>query len=163
MQARQYARVYDNKIEVNLPLAVCCCFTTDQCVLDRVYVTYFDRVPFRAGMCCGCIPATCYGPPVLYPSEPKCCCCIPLGGCYGVDLKGAPHSCCGLKILLCCGPPCYKCIGSTLIPSMTKKTVDEFMTGLTSAIDGYKLQHPDIQGQMATVVGGLEASDMDRG
>ena len=68
-----------------------------------------------------------------------------------------------MKKFLCCGSPCYECIGSALIPSLTKNTVDDFMTGLTSAVDGFKVQHPDIQSQMATVVGGLGASDVDRG
>ena len=154
-QARQYARVYDNKIEVNLPWAVCCCCTTDQCIMDRVYVTHFDRVPFRAGLCCWCIPATCCGPPVIYPKSRGC-----IGG---ADIKGAPHSCCGLKMCLCLGPPCYTCFGSPLIPSVKTESVDDFMAGLAAAVDAYKAQHPDIQSEMATIVGGVPASDMDRG
>ena len=40
---------------------------------------------------------------------------------------------------------------------------NDFMTGLTTTVEGYKVQHLDIQGQMATIVSGLaEASDMDR-
>ena len=88
-RARTYAHVYENRIERNYPAAPFACCTSEVCIVDRVWVTYFDRPPMRAGMCCFCIPATCCGPPVIYSKTPKCC-CFDLTPCYGQAVLAAP-------------------------------------------------------------------------
>ena len=40
----QYAHLYDNRIEVNTPIGICCgTATNDGCVVDNTNVYYFDR------------------------------------------------------------------------------------------------------------------------
>ena len=53
----QYVHVYDNRIEMNMPVGICGCVTCDdKCVIDNTSVNYFDRYPTRAAMMCFCIP-----------------------------------------------------------------------------------------------------------
>jgi hypothetical protein len=103
---RQYAHVYENRMEANHPIAPFCCLTKEICIIDQIWVSYFDRPPVRAGMCCFCIPATCCGPPVLFVQSPKCG-PIDLAPCFGQQIKAAPCNCFGLKAFLVCGNPCY--------------------------------------------------------
>ena len=99
--------VWDNKIEQNYPIGMCgVCTPDDRCVMDHVTVIYFDKAPFRSGMCCWCIPATCCGPPVVFSAEPMKC-----GGLCsdakskGVAIYGSPCDMWGLKTYVCCGSP----------------------------------------------------------
>merc|ERR1719498_1886886 len=71
-KARTFARVYENKIEVNYPIAPFCCLTSELCIHDNIFTGYFDKPPARAGLCCGCCPFTCCGPPVIFAHRPKC-------------------------------------------------------------------------------------------
>ena len=52
-KARTYARVYENKLEVNYPLAPFCCLTSELCINDRIKVWYYDKTPSRVGLLWG--------------------------------------------------------------------------------------------------------------
>ena len=107
LKQRTYAHVYENRIEWNLPCAPCCCMTTEEnCIVDNVQVRHFDRLPSRVGMCCGCIPFTCCGPPAVFTHQPKLF-CLDMQDYCGNKIKVAPSNYYGLKMYLCCGNPCY--------------------------------------------------------
>merc|ERR1719409_1761527 len=58
-KTRTYARIYENRVEYNVPSAPFMCLSNDLCVSDNVSVMYFDKPPFRVGVCCFCLPFTC--------------------------------------------------------------------------------------------------------
>ena len=71
VKSRQYAYIWDNKLELNYPFGIFGCLTcSEKCVTDRVSTIYFDRSPIRTGMTCYVIPTTCCGPPVIFAKEP---------------------------------------------------------------------------------------------
>lgn len=105
---RTFMHVYPTKMVNSSPIAPCGpCTLWETCIVDMVSTTYFDKPPHRAGMCCFCIPATCCGPPVIFATKPVLCCCIPISDYCGESVNAAPCNCCGIKLCLCCGPPCY--------------------------------------------------------
>lgn len=146
-QKRQYARVWDNRLEQNTPVPLCGCLTCDEkCVFDNVQVTYFDKVPHRAGMCCFCIPFTCCGPPVIFNSIPKCCCIDCKENC-GEQIKAAPSSYFGLKAWLCCGDPCYAYCACPIIAGI--KDGATFLSKYKSALMAYQAKTGIDKGEFA--------------
>jgi len=107
---RHFLNAYDNKMMLNMPVAPCCCLLDDEMYMtDMTGVWFFDKPPFRSGMCCGCIPCTCCGPPVIFSHNPKYC-MIDCKDNFGSTIKYSPCSFFGLKICICCCNPCYvKC------------------------------------------------------
>ena len=150
-KARQYAYIWDNKLEINLPLGIFGCLTcSEKCVVDRVYTTYFDRSPIRTGMYCFVIPATCCGPPVIYSKEPKMCFdLVSLSPCCGTPIKAAPCDCFGLKTALCCGPPCYENYGMPIVPQLTPQSAKTFISHFQRAVGDYGRKHPELHGELA--------------
>jgi len=143
---RQYAHVYENRMESNHPIAPFCCLTKEICIIDQIWVSYFDRPPVRAGMCCFCIPATCCGPPVLFSQSPKCL-CIDLAPCFGQQIKAAPCNCYGLKSFLVCGNPCYVKSSMGLFGGL--KNAPAFLGASKAAVDAYAQKHNMPASQMA--------------
>lgn len=136
-RARMYARVYDNRTETNIPIAPFCCLTMmDQCVIDRVRVRYFDRMPTRASMCCFCMPFTCCGPPVIFADAPKCC-SVDMTTLCGTDIKVAPCNCFDIKCFLCCGYPCYENSCCSCPYYVATKKPDVLLTKWQSATIAY--------------------------
>ena len=104
---RTFMNSYDNKMMMNKVFAPCCCFCDDEmCMSDMVQTAFYDKPPFRVGMCCFCIPCTCCGPPVIFSHNPKCL-CIDTAPCFGSVVKIAPCNLYGIKCCLCFGNPCY--------------------------------------------------------
>lgn len=146
-QGRTYFRVWDNRVEMNFPFApFMSCTFSELCVTDIVTTYYFDRRPFRSGMCCFCIPCTCCGPPVIFNQVPKCC-GIDLSSCFGQQIMAAPHNCCGLKTYLCCGKPCYYSFALPLTAGI--KNGGEFLVQFRNAVDAYAQKHRLSKDQMA--------------
>lgn len=143
---RQYAHVYENRMEANHPIAPFCCLTKEICIIDQIWVSYFDRPPVRAGMCCFCIPATCCGPPVLFAQSPKCG-PIDLAPCFGQEIKAAPCNCWGLKAFLVCGNPCYVKSSVGLFGGL--KNASAFLGASKAAVDAYAQKHNMPTNQMA--------------
>lgn len=143
---RQYAHVYENRMEANHPIAPFCCLTKEICIIDQIWVSYFDRPPVRAGMCCFCIPATCCGPPVLFAQSPKCG-PIDLAPCFGQQIKAAPCNCFGLKAFLVCGNPCYVKSSVGLFGGL--KNASAFLGASKAAVDAYAQKHNMPASQMA--------------
>ena len=144
---RLYAKAFDNRLEYNLPCAPFYCITTEICLVDQIYVSYFDKQPTRVGMCCFCIPATCCGPPVLFIQQPYICCCINVSAYCGETLTAAPCNCYGLKKYLCCGAPCYTCCSAPLIPGI--KDGKKFLAAYKSAAVAFAQKTGLPQGEMA--------------
>ena len=134
LQERTYARVYENRLERNYPVAPCGPCTQEICIIDCVSTLYYDRPPTRSGMCCWCIPITCCGPPVIFSSTPRCL-CLDLSGCCGQEIRAAPCNLYGCKICLCCGNPCYTTCSYPLI-SVTKNSAN-FENAMKIAVDRY--------------------------
>lgn len=147
-QQRMYARVYDSKYEINMPIApLGCCTVNENCIHDWTTVMYFDRQPVRSPMCCFCIPLNCCGPPVIFTKHPKCCCCIDFTPCIGEALMVSPCSCCNLKAYLCCGEPCYVTCALPMLGGV--KNGDEFLGKWKGAVEDYKEKHPHLKDQLA--------------
>jgi len=140
-QARTYFRVWDNRIEMNTPIAPFCCLTaTSNCVTDSVTTYYYDGFPFRSSMACYCIPLTCLGPPVVYVQKPSLLCgLIDLTPCCGESLKAAPHNCLGLKTYICCGGPCYEQYGLPITSGL--KDGKKLMLDFKKAVNRYVKKH----------------------
>lgn len=134
-RARMYVRIYENRTESNVPIAPFCCLTImDECVFDMVRVTYFDRLPTRAAMCCFCIPCTCCGPPVIFSHTPKFF-SMDMTSLCGTDIKIAPCSCFDLKCCLCCGNPCY--VNCSIPYFVATKNTDALMSKWQTATHEY--------------------------
>eukprot|EP00658_Telonema_sp_P-2_P023839 TRINITY_DN19563_c0_g1_i1.p1 TRINITY_DN19563_c0_g1~~TRINITY_DN19563_c0_g1_i1.p1 ORF type:complete len:202 (-),score=13.14 TRINITY_DN19563_c0_g1_i1:469-1074(-) len=129
----------------------CCCTHWEACVMDRVFVYYFDKSPHRSAAChcCGfptCVPCTCCGPPVIYAESPTCCCCIDTTMCCGERLSSSQHNCCGWKLCVCCADPCYTCplcicCGGTMPLLWGLKNSQNFMSVYKMAYNNYKAKH----------------------
>lgn len=143
---RQYAYIWDNKLEINIASSPFgCCTMTEKCVNDRISTIYFDKSPMRVGMCCLCIPAICCGPPVIFSKEPRCCCgLISLQKCYGVSVLGAPCNCFDCKTCICCGAPCYESCSTPMLTGLTKPGGRNFTAAFKNAMDAYKMRHSSI-------------------
>jgi len=136
LKGRQYAKVFDNRVEFNFPCAPFACLTcSEKCTIDRPGVIFHDRPPSRAGMCCWVIPCTCCGPPVVYVQKPVCCCCIDCTSHCGETINMAPCNFFGLKKFLCCGGPCYMSCGSPLFPGV--KDGKNFLVSWSAALNDY--------------------------
>lgn len=146
-QGRTYLRVWDNRMEKNFPVAPFGCFTTSElCVVDQVQTTYYDRPPFRSGMCCWICPVTCCGPPVIFVKKPMCFCCD-LSPYFGQQLMSAPCNYYNLKTCCCCGEPCY--VDSALPISMGLKDGDALMAKFQASVDSYRIKHALPEKEMA--------------
>jgi len=144
-RARMYARIFDNRLEANMPIApFMCCTASEECVLDHPMTSFMDRPPHRVGMCCFCIPCTFCGPPVVFVEKPKCC-CIDLEPYYGSMIKAAPANCFGLKIYLCCGKPCYTRCSSPIFTGT--KNSDRFLKAWRQALRDYAAR-PELKGKI---------------
>lgn len=132
--------MYENKLEINLPTTPFCCCATDVCIADRVFTYYFDKPPFRVGVCCFCIPFTCCGPPVIYVHNPACCGGIgDIASCFGQTIFAAPCNVYGLKCCLCFGAPCYTCCSFPLLSGV--KNGEKFASAMKYAVGGYAKRH----------------------
>jgi len=130
---RTFVRAYDNRLEMNLPIAPCLCFCDDEkYMVDQTYLYFYDKPPFRTGMCCYVVPVMCFGPPVLFSYKPKCC-CFDLSSCYGEQIMTAPCNFGNLKTYLCCGNPCYVSCSRPVISGM--KDADGFLASLKAALN----------------------------
>jgi len=145
-KARTYARVYENKLEANYPFAPFCCATTELCIVDNIHTYYFDKPPARSGLCFGCIPATCLGPPVIFSSKPKCF-SLDLTWLCGENIRSSPCDCFGLKAYICCGNPCYVRASTPLLSGL--KNSEIFLSAFKQAVDAYRHKHNLSGDQMA--------------
>lgn len=136
MEKRTYARIYENRLEINYAwtyLAACCCMqcSNKSCVSDNVAIYYFDMPPTSAWsapfpFCC--VPCTCFGRPAVAIYTPKCCCC----SCENNQtLIAGP---CSIKCCICCGDSCFPCSSPILNPV---KNGDQFMSALKAAYESY--------------------------
>mmetsp|Transcript_21651 Transcript_21651/g.60105 ORF Transcript_21651/g.60105 Transcript_21651/m.60105 type:complete len:348 (-) Transcript_21651:43-1086(-) len=133
---RFYARVFENRLEYNIPNFPCLCCTTERCVSDCTSVQYFDKPPTRAGMCCYCIPCICCGPPVVYAKVPRWCCgLIDCRPCFGEVILRAPCNCFDCRTCLCCGSPCYGCCACPLFAGTVAS--EEFLAVWRAAMEDY--------------------------
>lgn len=138
-KTRTYLRAYDNRWEMNKPIAPFCkCTCMEVCVVDQIYIGFYDRIPTRIGMVCCCIPCTICGPPVLFVEKPFCC-CFDLSECYGQQIKYAPCSCCGCRAWLCCGAPCYKYTATEFVGGI--KNGDQFLAKWSNNLEKYWKKH----------------------
>ena len=146
---RQYARVYENRVEYNIPCYPCLCCSKERCIVDFVQVRYFDNEPNRAGMCCYCIPCICCGPPVVWNQIPRCCCSvIDCRPCCGETIFMAPCNCFNLRVWYCCGAPCYKyCCAFPILFNIQKG--EEFLGKWQSALEKYFDERNMKKNQMA--------------
>ncbi len=160
-QGRTYLRVWDNRMELNSPLAPFGCLTSSElCIADNVHTTYFDRQPFRSGMCCWVCPVTCCGPPVVFVKKPAFLCCD-LSPYFGQQLMSAPCNYYNMRTLCCVGEPCY--VDSALAIVSGIKDGDALLSKLQSTVDSYAKKHALSEPQMAifrvvsdNVVGGAQ-------
>ncbi|KAL7574457.1 hypothetical protein ACA910_015827 [Epithemia clementina (nom. ined.)] len=135
---RFYARVYENRLEYNLPCFPCLCCTQDVCITDSVSIKFFDKFPNKAGTCCYCIPCICCGPPVISSRVPRCCCAIiDCRPCFGEVISVALCSCFDCRACICFGPPCYECCNLPLFPATVAS--EEFLAIWRTALDDYAL------------------------
>jgi hypothetical protein len=93
-------------------------------------MAFYDKPPFRSGMCFYCLPCTCCGPPVIFSYNPKCF-CIDLTPCFGSSIQAAPCSCFNLKIGLCMCNPCYTLCSFAIMYGL--KDPDVFLLKLKQA------------------------------
>jgi hypothetical protein len=146
---RMFARIYDNRIVINKPMAPCCCLTMPICIADSVTTIYFDKPPIRSGpapapFCC--IPFTCCGPPVMFSHSPKCI-TIDCKDWCGETVKTAPCNCYGLKQYLVCGNPCYTSCSMPLLSGV--KDAGEFISAAKAAVDTFRAKHGLDESEMA--------------
>lgn len=147
-QGRTYLRVWDNRMEMNFPIAPFGCFTCNElCITDMVQTVYYDRQPFRSGMCCFCCPMTCCGPPVIFVKKPMLL-CIDCSPYCGQQLMAAPCNVWGCKQHIVCGEPCY--LQCAIPISGGIKDGEKFIAKMKGAVDTYANKHNLGSSQMAT-------------
>jgi len=133
---RHYARVYENRLEINNPTFPCLCCSKERCVQDYSRNYYFDQQPSRVGMICHFIPMIICGPPVIYNYIPRCCCAaIDLRPCFGETIFCAPCNCFNLRSFLCCGRPCFTYCACPLVIGV--KNGEEFLGRWRFALESY--------------------------
>jgi hypothetical protein len=138
-QSRTYVQIWDNRYEANKPCApFLCCTSDEQCVMDRVGVKYFDRMPHRSGYLL-CMPLTCCGPPAMFPKTPMCCFCIDMSPCFGQTVVMSPCNMHNCKLCICFGPMCYKACACPYISGLSN--VDSFMVQYRNAVLAYAKLH----------------------
>jgi len=145
-----FARIYDNRIVINKPMAPFCCLTMPICISDSVTTLFYDKPPLRSGPACFpfcCIPFTCCGPPVMFSHDPKCCFVIDCKDFCGSQVKVAPCNCFGLKTFICCGNPCYVSCSMPLLLGV--RDADHFISSAKVAVDAFKNKHGLEDGEMA--------------
>lgn len=148
-QGRTYLRVWDNRMEMNFPLAPFGCFTCNEmCVVDMITTIYYDRQPFRSGMCCFCIPITICGPPVIFAVKPANLLCINCSDWYGQSINSAPCNFFGLRQFICFGTPCYTKCAIPITGGL--KDADAFLGKMKTAVDQYAKDNNLGANQMAT-------------
>lgn len=146
---RVFARIYDNRIVINKPIAPFCCCTAQICIADSVTTLFYDKPPLRSGpapppFCC--IPFTCCGPPVMFSHNPKCCGVIDCKDFCGSQVKVAPCNLYGCKAFICCGNPCYVNCSMPLLTGV--RDADEFISAAKVAVDTFKQKHKLEESQM---------------
>ena len=147
-QGRTYLRVWDNRMEINFPLAPFgCCTANELCVTDIISTVYFDRSPFRSGMICFCIPITCCGPPVIFVKKPAMACCD-LSPYFGQTLMAAPCNVWGLRQYCIFGEPCYMQCAYPISGGL--KDGEVFLGKMKGAVDSYAAKHNLGSSEMAT-------------
>jgi len=136
MVKRTYARVYENRVEINyaytyLALCCCCACSTKSCVRDQVVTWFFDMPPTSAWsapfpFCC--LQCTCCGPPAVAAYTPKCCCFK----CGGQTLFAGP---CAIKCFFgLCGDSCFPCSAPFLNPVIQG---ENFLSAWKAAYESY--------------------------
>lgn len=136
---RTYVRVFENRVEANIPRNPWCC-PDERCVVDSTRILFFDKAPNRIGMYCNLIPCVCCGPPVIYSKVPKMCCgLIDLRPCYGESIMHAGCDCFHLRCCLCCGPFCFQSWACPLFGSI--KNGPEFLAKWKGALAAYQEKH----------------------
>ena len=136
-RSRSYARVYDNRLEINNIIFPCLCCSKERCIRDSSVNHFFDQPPSRAGMCCYVIPCICCGPPVVFTHKPRCCCAIiDTRPCFGEMIMHAPCNCYDLRCCLACGASCYQCYASPLIVAV--KNGEQFLGKWRGALEVYE-------------------------
>jgi len=134
---RLFMRAYDNRLEMNEPIAPCCCLCDDELYMtDSTSISFYDKPPFRTGLCCF-MPCTCCGPPVIFAYNPKCF-CIDMAPCCGSSIQAAPFSCFGLKQGICCCNPCYTQCSRPIMGGL--KDPETFLSQLKAATTSYHNQ-----------------------
>jgi hypothetical protein len=140
-RSRMFARIYDNRIVMNHPIAPFCCLTTPICIADAIATFIYDKPPMRSGPApapCCCIPCTCCGPPVMFSYNPKCCCIDCKDNC-GSMVKVAPANFYGCKQYVCCGQPCYTSCSIPLLVGV--KNADAFISAAKVQVEAFKAKH----------------------
>lgn len=136
-RSRSYARVYDNRLEINSIQFPCLCCSKERCIRDSSMNYFFDQAPSRAGMYCYVIPCICCGPPVVFTKKPRCCCAlIDTRPCFGEMIFHSPCSCYDVKCCLACGPPCYQCTATPMLVAV--KNGEQFLGKWRGALEVYE-------------------------
>jgi hypothetical protein len=146
VQKRMYLHAHSNRLEFNMPLSPFCCIANETCVIDRTALMFFDRPPTRVGLCLGCIPATCCGPPVIFVTSPKAG-PINLKPCFGQKILYAPCNVFGCKLCLCFGAPCYTMCAMPLVNNA--QNGEAFLAQTKAAVDAYRTRMNIDAGEMA--------------
>ena len=139
VQKRTFFRAFASRVEMNRPVAPCCCLCdNEKFMIDRTEIMFYDKPPFRSGMCCVVIPAVCCGPPVVFVQKPTFCCCD-LSDIKGQEIRAAPCNCWGLKKCCCCCEPCYIDFSRPIIHGV--KDPERFLVVLASAVKQHAHAH----------------------
>ena len=159
---RTYMRAYENRLEMNFPYAPACCFLNDErYMVDQTTVLYYDKPPFRTGLCilpcpfammngcnptCQCpVPVTSCGRPVVFSYDPTCCFCIDTRPYQGSSFNGAQCDFFNWPMVLPCWNPCYSMWGIPIAHGL--KQPDDFVAKLSAAVESYSIarQVPEAQ------------------
>jgi hypothetical protein len=126
---RSYFYVFDDRIEFNTPI-ILCCWATESCVYDNVQVHYHDKsFNVRKFCCCGPIPSAWCGSPVIRAKTHYAwdCCCCQCGGLSRMRGESIVVAKASLWLLhpSCCVDRCYMSVSK--------------IVGLLSVLPGVKL------------------------
>jgi len=136
---RTYVRVFDSRVEANIPYNPFCGCGKERCIVDKPMILFFDKAPNRAGMYCGFVPCICCGPPVIFTKIPKACCAlVDLRPCYGETILWAPCDCFNLRVCCgCCGPQCYQACALPIF-CVPFRNGDNFLAHWKGALEAYQ-------------------------
>ncbi|CAB9505667.1 expressed unknown protein [Seminavis robusta] len=152
LRKRTYVRVYENRVESNIPFNPWCCLSDERCIVDAPRILFFDKAPNRVGMYCSLIPCVCCGPPVIYNKVPKACCgLVDMRPCYGEQIVHSQCDCFQLRSCLCCGPFCYQCFACPLF-FVPIKNGENFLANWKGALNEFQDRHDIDETQRATFV-----------
>ena len=136
---RTFMNADATKLVMNTAMAPCFCLCDDEkYMIDNVKTMYYDKPPFRSGMCCHCIPCTCCGPPVIFSFKPKIL-GIDTSDYYGSQIKIAPSNIFNLKLCICCLNPCYTLCSTPAAVGV--KNPDVFLAKLAKEVNAYHEKH----------------------